>query len=660
MKHFNISLLSGILFLGVAGLLGACQDGMQDAEEDALFVMDGAQGSETTIKATVTLTETYRLEEALRAALGDDAWTTVQELVIKGSFYGKDVNAMQQLSALSTLDMTNAQFKKADGGELDNVSFSYYDMYGGLNSVSYSVQIDNQVFDYAFAGMSQLSVVKLPEVASIGTRAFEASGLQSIQFSDNLKEIGSAGFISCKKLEELSLPEGLEIIFYDAFRECENLKKVHFPNTLQEIYSCAFMNCTALENVNYPTSLTTVHMEVFSGTAIQSLTVPEGVTVYAGLRGNNTLESVSLPSTLREITSNAFENGAFQHITIPDGLEKIGDNAFYQCSLLEEIELPSSLTEIGNSAFVNCFNLKRINIPSSVTKIGKRPFSSCNSLISVEWDSSQDVDDARPPSNCLLYLSTHNGVVPAYGPNWPNVVIDGVCNKVKLEGNASFYAARAFTAKQISYSFDLGSWFSSDSYTVPGLSRGWRALTLPFTPTAVRSMNNGVLAPFGSDVEGAKPFWLRSLTAEGWVNETEIKPNKPYLIAFPYNPDLYPAAYNILGEVVFEGENVTVQQTPELLSEDEGPDYFLIPLYDYDRFGEYDHYVLKDGTIDGEYQRGFFKRESFDYVSAFSAYARPKAASAGAAVLPISVSTVKKSATTRGVTEKRKPQIDDM
>ncbi len=660
MKHFNISLLSGILFLGVAGLLGACQDGMQDAEEDALFVMDGAQGSETTIKATVTLTETYRLEEALRAALGDDAWTTVQELVIKGSFYGKDVNAMQQLSALSTLDMANAQFKKADGGELDNVSFSYYNMSGGLNSVSYSVQIDNQVFDYAFAGMSQLSVVKLPEVASIGTRAFEASGLQSIQFSDNLKEIGNAGFISCKKLEELSLPEGLEIIYYEAFRECENLKKVHFPNTLQEIYSWAFMNCTALENVNYPTSLTTVQMEVFSGTAIKSLAVPEGVTVYAGLRGNNTLESVSLPSTLREITSSAFQYcGSLQQISLPDGLVKIGDYAFCCCAL-EEIILPPSLTEIGNEAFAGCDNLKRANIPSSVTKIGERPFSTCNSLISVEWDSSQDVDDAWPPSNCLLYLSTHNGVVPAYGPNWPNVVIDGVCDKVKLEGNSSFYAARAFTAKQISYSFDLGSWLSSDSYTIPGLSRGWRALTLPFTPTGVKSVNNGVLAPFGSDVEEAKPFWLRSLTADGWVDETEIKPNKPYLIAFPYNPDLYPAAYNILGEVVFEGENVTVQQTSETLSEDEGPDYYLVPRYDFEQYGEYDYYVLKDGTINDAYQRGFFLREKYDYLSAFSAYARPKAASAGAPVLPISVSTVKKSATTRGVTEKRKPQIDDM
>lgn len=638
MKHFNISILSGALLLGAAVVFDACQNGIDDAEENTLFVMDGGQSSETTIQATVTLTDSYRLEEALRAALGDEAWTSIQELVIKGPFYGKDVNTMHQLSALSTLDMTNARFKESDAGDLNGVRFNYSNVKGQSVSVSEVVQIDNQVFDYAFAGMGQLSVVKLPEVTSIGTRSFDSSGIKTVIFTGNMKEITGASFIFCNKLEEISLPDGLEKIHFDAFRECENLKKVHFPNSLKEIASNAFYQCRALEIINYPLSLNLVGYNAFRETSIKSITVPEGVTTYVGLTSCTALERVSLPSSLREVSAQAFQS----------------------CNSLQQISLPDGLVKIGDYAFSGCGHLTWINIPSSVTKIGNKPFEGCSSLLSLEWDSSQDVDDAWPPSNCLLYLSTHNGVVPAYGPNWPNVVIDGVCDKAKLEGNFSFYASRAFTAKQISYSFDLGSWLSSDSYTVPGLSRGWRALTLPFTPTAVKSVNNGVLAPFGSDVEEAKPFWLRSLTADGWVDETEIKPNKPYLIAFPYNPDLYPDDYNILGEVVFEGENVTVQQTPETLSEDEGPDYYLVPRYDFDGYGEYDYYILKDGTINDKYQRGFFKREYYDNLSAFSAYARPKAASAGAAVLPISVSTVKKSATTRGLTEKRKPQIDDM
>lgn len=665
MKHFNISLLSGVLFLGVAGLLGACQDGMQDAEEDALFVMDGAQGSETTIKATVTLTETYRLEEALRAALGDDAWTTVQELVIKGSFYGKDVNAMQQLSALSTLDMTNAQFKKADGGELNRVSFNYYNMQGHSIPVSYWVQLDNQVFDYTFAGMSQLSVVKLPEVTSIGTRSFENSGVKTVLFSGNLKEITGASFINCNMLEEISLPEGLEKIHSSAFRECENLRKVYLPNSLKVIDSFAFKDCKSLEFINYPLLLTKVSFEAFSETSIKSLIVPEGVTTYVGLTNCIALERVSLPSSLKEIAQDAFHSTRLQTIQIPEGVEKIGNGAFRYCNHLETIILPSSVTEIGDGLFASCSNLKHVKIPSSVIRIGVDIFLYCRSLASVEWDSPLDVEDAQnAPQNCLLYIKSHNGAVPVYGPNWPNIVIDGVCNNIELDRDASFYATRSFAAKHISYSIDLGQWFGSDRYTVPGLSRGWQALTLPFTPTTVKSVNNGVLAPFGSDVEEAKPFWLRSLTADGWVDETVITPNKPHLVAFPYNPDLYPDDYNIIGEVVFEGENVTVQQTPETLSEDEGPDYYLVPLLEYDRgdahSNEYGHYLLRDGLVNDEFQRAFFNRNAYESIPAFSAYARPKAASAGAPVLPISVSTVKKSATTRGVTEKRKPQIDDM
>lgn len=665
MKRFNISILSGALLLGAAVSFYACQNGIDDAEEDALYVMNGAQGSEATITATVTLTDSYHLEEALRAALGDDAWATVQELVIKGLFYGKDVNALQQLSALSTLDMTEAQFKKADEGELNNVSFSFYDVYGNIKSVSYNVYEDNAVFDYTFAGMSQLSVVKLPEVASIRLRAFENSGVKTVQFKDNLKVISAYSFVNCNRLEEISLPEGLEIIGSASFYNCENLKQVSFPNSVQIIYSYAFQYCKSLEFINYPTSLTKVDYYAFSETAIKSLTVPEGVTVYVGLTECKTLESVSLPSSLREIASRAFD-GMYnlQQISLPDGLEKIGDYAFYNCRALEEIELPSSLIEIGYWAFSRCFNLKRINIPSSVTKIGDNPFYDCNSLASVEWNSSLDVEDARPPLNCLLYISSHNGVAPAHGPNWPNVVIDGVCENMKLDVGSPFCASRSFTAKHISYTLDLGQWFSSNQYTSPGFSRGWRAITLPFTPTTVESVNKGLLTPFGNDVEGAKPFWLRSLTADGWVDETQIQPNKPYLVAFPYNPDLYPDDYNIIGEVVFEGENVTVQQTPETLSEDEGPDYYFVPLLEYNagdaQSHEYGHYLLRDGLINDDFQRAFFNRNAYESIPAFSAYARPKAASVGAAVLPISVSTVKKSATTRGVTEKRKPQIDDM
>lgn len=61
----------------------------------------------------------------------------------------------------------------------------------------------------------------------------------------------------------------------------------------------------------------------------------------------------------------------------------IGDNAFYDCYMLESITLPDTITEIGASAFSLCKNLKQITIPDNVSVIGHRAFSGCSSLESI-------------------------------------------------------------------------------------------------------------------------------------------------------------------------------------------------------------------------------------------------------------------------------------
>ena len=45
-------------------------------------------------------------------------------------------------------------------------------------------------------------------------------------------------------------------------------------------------------------------------------------------------------------------------VVLNEGLEKIGGNAFLECTGLAEIEIPTSVKEIGNQAFLRCDNLK--------------------------------------------------------------------------------------------------------------------------------------------------------------------------------------------------------------------------------------------------------------------------------------------------------------
>ena len=46
---------------------------------------------------------------------------------------------------------------------------------------------------------------------------------------------------------------------------------------------------------------------------------------------------------------------------------KIGEDAFYACSSLENITIPSSVTKIGHWAFKECISLKQISIPFALS-----------------------------------------------------------------------------------------------------------------------------------------------------------------------------------------------------------------------------------------------------------------------------------------------------
>ena len=57
--------------------------------------------------------------------------------------------------------------------------------------------------------------------------------------------------------------------------------------------------------------------------------------------------------------------------------DKLGDYAFYGCSVLTSLTLPSGVTSIGYRAFEGCSGLTSLTIPSGVTEIGGCTFYGC-------------------------------------------------------------------------------------------------------------------------------------------------------------------------------------------------------------------------------------------------------------------------------------------
>ena len=100
------------------------------------------------------------------------------------------------------------------------------------------------------------------------------------------------------------------------------------------------------------------------------------------------LTSLTLPSGVTEIGNAAFEGcSGLASLTLPSGVTKIGYSAFEGCSGLTSLTLPSGVTEIGNAAFEGCSGLASLTLPSGVTKIGYSAFEGCSGLTSLTLPS---------------------------------------------------------------------------------------------------------------------------------------------------------------------------------------------------------------------------------------------------------------------------------
>lgn len=456
-----------------------------------------------------------------------------------------------------------------------------------------------------FDGCLSLRTVVLPEnMTEIPNEMFwNCNKLTSVNIPQGVTHIRAAAFRSCESLPEITLPEGLVDIGNEAFRHCKQLNNVTLPETLTGIGGQSFGGCTSLTSITIPNSTDHIGTYCFDGcTALESVTLSNTLTELPDYAFYNcsSLKTIILPNNITQIGNDCFGRCTLlSQITLPEQLELIGPNAFELCAALKEIELPNNLKEIGSSAFYDtgithitlpegletigvyafrgCEYLTTIHIPQSVTSVGMQMFYSCNKLSSIFWNTSTPVpilysgsnDYANP--NCLLYLADASTQVE--DTKITNIIINGVADEIVLSSvQGDFHVPQEFKANRITYTRNF-------SYpTIPGQAAGWRSISLPFTVESITGPEGQTLAPFNADVAGAKPFWLRRLTENGFENVTEIEANVPYIIAMPNN-EAYDAEYNISGTVTFKAESgagITIPATDEIeMTQDVGPAFAL-------------------------------------------------------------------------------------
>ena len=145
-------------------------------------------------------------------------------------------------------------------------------------------------------------------------------------------------------------------------------------------------NLTRIEEIRFSTKISVGNNAFAYCYALQSVTIPEGVTSIETYAFNacSLLRNVTIPEGVTSIETYAFNACyALQSVTIPEGVTSIGAYAFYYCYALQNVTIPEGVTSIEGSTFQYCYALQSVTIPEGVTSIGAAVFSGCHISQSV-------------------------------------------------------------------------------------------------------------------------------------------------------------------------------------------------------------------------------------------------------------------------------------
>lgn len=311
------------------------------------------------------------------------------------------------------------------------------------------------------------------DVVEIKSSAFQrCSSLQEIIIPKSVKKIGERAFADCPSLEKITVEEGNPT--YDSRSECNAIvetvtntiiagcKNTRIPESIQHIHPDAFEGTRALipiqnvvielmdnkvflkelfipeeieeikiypddmflellpESILYQTekfdyqAISSFDYQAIS--SLEKISVSPNNKIYDSRENCNAIietasnkllfgcATTSIPNNVIEIDDNAFsECSTLEEVIIPNGVTRIGACSFCACSSLQRIVLPSSLNEIDEFAFIDCKNLSEINIPNSVTIIGEGAFEGCEKLSEIRLPDSVKVIGEAQISDGVFY-----------------------------------------------------------------------------------------------------------------------------------------------------------------------------------------------------------------------------------------------------------------
>ena len=329
-----------------------------------------------------------------------------------------------------------------------------------IDGIRYEIVNDsNEIYAKVIELECNPVTIKIPEYIKVNKkkypiRSIESLGsggvnLKGITLPKSLKSIH--GFMGCKNLTEIVIPESVIKIDAWAFKGCKSLCKVSLGNGLWEIGIFAFQDCVSLSEISLPNTLVKIGGGAFDGcTSLKNIVIPNSVKeLGTGIfQDCISLSNVQL-NNMDEIPAFMFSGcTSLKDITLSQYVKGIGPYCFYGCNALTHVIFtPSSHVEtIGEKAFANCISLQG-TIPNDLglflmlKHIGKNAFQNCSSLnaeIVLKVDSVLD----ETFYNCTSLKEIYFGDDLIYIGNsaFQNTSLESIF----LKGNIKFIGYRAF------------------------------------------------------------------------------------------------------------------------------------------------------------------------------------------------------------------------
>ncbi len=300
-----------------------------------------------------------------------------------GAFYGcTNIKSMTLPFVGTSADDSEPYFGKIFGSEKDKTGYSKLSteqktsqgetaqgMYGSNTYCGYSIP-------------ASLTTVTITSQSKIGENAFvNCDKLTSITYSSLVTSIGKYAFKNCTSLTTLPLKEGTTEVGDFAFMNCSGVKSVTIPSSLTMLNPGVFYGCKGLTSVVVPETVTDIRSAVFGGCSrLESITLPFigrelncstarwavfGYIFGDDSPGNDSMESKSTicKTSSGKYTSQVNYYGSkfifdipmtLKNVTITQKLDKVPNEAFINCDLLQTITFAQGYESAGTDAFTNC------------------------------------------------------------------------------------------------------------------------------------------------------------------------------------------------------------------------------------------------------------------------------------------------------------------